>query len=113
MVIVGVAAISLSAPSSASAVTGCQVGVGGDGYDSWAWSKCDTSAPGIYFRTWIHCKHVDPYGRVNYYYRYSQWDYQGPSNYYPRVNGALWAYCDSGDVYSWYGVSYPAGVQTS
>src|SRR5690349_2579987 len=39
------------------AVAGCQSQTGGDAGNSWSWAACDTSAPGIYFRAWIHCKH--------------------------------------------------------
>jgi hypothetical protein len=103
---IAVGSLVFGTQSPASAVTGCQSSTGGSEYNSWTWATCSTSAPGIYFRAWIHCKHVDPYGRVTYNYRYSRWDYQGTST------GKLWAWCDIGDVYSSYG-SAPGGVETS
>ena len=86
--------------------TGCRHLVGGGDGNYYSRATCTTAAPGIYFRSWVHCKHVDPYGRVTYNYRYSRWDWQGTST------GWLWAYCDYADVYSSYN-SAPGGVQVS
>jgi hypothetical protein len=85
--------------------TGCHHMTGGDEISSWNWATCTTAAPGIYFRSWIHCKHRDAYGRVSYYKHYSRWDWQGTST------GKLWAWCNYGDVYSSYN-SAPGGVET-
>jgi hypothetical protein len=100
------AALVVGVQGAASAdPTGCHHQTGGMDL-SWNWATCTTAAPGYYFRSWIHCKHVDAYGHVTYYYHYSRWDWQGTST------GKLWAYCNTFDVYSSYN-SAPGGVQVS
>ena len=106
LVPVSVAALAVVPAGPASAVTGCQTVTGGGDGNYYSRSTCTTAAPGIYFRAWVHCKHVDPYGYVTYYRRYSRWDWQGTST------GWLWAWCDFADVYSYYN-SAPGGVETS
>lgn len=98
--------VQSAASASESVPAGCSAETGGMEGSSWTWATCNTSASGIYFRAWIHCRHSDPYGHVSYYNRYSRWDWQGSST------GKLWAWCDSGDVYSGYNSAY-GGAEVS
>jgi hypothetical protein len=63
---VSAASLVDGAQSPASDPPGCHHFTGGGHGNFYTWATCDTSAPGIYFRAWIHCKHVDPYGYVTY-----------------------------------------------
>lgn len=78
LAIAGSTMVGTATSASAADPAGCTSGYVtlGSGY---AWARCNTSAPGIYYRAAARCRSTDAYGRITDKYYYGAWIWQSSS----------------------------------